>query len=411
MNSTRVHNLASLIQQKIRQKKYTQALASLKALESAGGDRQLILWHQAVLESKIGNLHIALRYLDEIKDAELLPRTERLKRAIEVKWTAYEALIAEYNSAVLKIQQGNAEQALTILDDAMERAGDLAIPLDVYRAKTLLLARFREEALARFALELPVHALDEETIAGVLLAVQSSLETTAVPVVKKRRMNKHMVALYAAALTAISLSAFLLFDSKTSPEQANEEISKMESSAASPVIVESEAEMENSRTTPEQAAESVPEREEKPEMVPGSVADQPLFIPPHIAKNYYLSGYEKYRQGRFPEAVAYLEMAVRSEEPAYFTDDADYFLAVSRLEEEAYDQVLQVAERFAEPASIHHEESPYREAIRLQQGKALYALGQQSEAIVVLRELADHPSAGWVGQEAQMMLRLVMASE
>ncbi|MDV6378188.1 hypothetical protein ORD22_07995 [Sporosarcina sp. GW1-11] len=390
MNSIiQMEELAKQIHRQIGQKQYLKALASLSSLEVVGGNRQQILWQKALLECKVGRLHIARRYLEDVEG----PQAEWLREEIDSNWSTYAFLVGEYNAAVAEIRKGHSENALYILNDALHRVGDLPISIEMYRMNTLLLASHRPDLLDRFILDLPIYAMDDRVIKRVLTArtAPSLIEQREMPV-KQRKSFGRVVALYVAMISALGLSGYMLLSDKETKGNVHDQ----------QVDVSTEVISEPKNT--DLAAE---------QLKPQELADdeKPLFISAEVAEEYYIDGFKDYRNGNYSRASKSFEQAIRSLESEYFSDDAAYFLTASYMKEEAYEQALQSVEQFQREDSKHYMESPYREAIRLQESAALVKLDRREEAIGILEELSNKAEVDWVNHEAATMLKLLATDE
>ena len=396
---TNIPMLIQQMQQEIRQKRYTMALDTIRELEKLSVNRKQILWHKALLESKVGNLHVALAYLKELDSEE--PHVAKLEETILGNWDTYTKVIAEYNYAVSEIQLGYTENLLHIVDNAMELAGKMPIPIELYRLKTILLARYEEGTLSRYTAGLPLYVLDDPTIKRVV-AAEPPRPDIARPVPKpkpKRKLKKGPATLFAAIATVLLVFVvWLIANLMAQPEEAVESPTKVP--VEKPAITEIEPEKEEPVEEP--VVEPVTEPEEEAELD---------FVSNEAAKTYYNEGYKQYLNEDFPAAVAYLEYAVRTEESDYFTDDASYFLASSYLREQKYKEVVQIAKAFSEEDNMHYKESPYREGIRLQESRALWQLDKNAEATVILDELINKPNVDWVTYEAKAMKKLMEEDE
>ena len=383
--------LIEQMQQEIRQKRYTMALGTIRQLESFGVNHKQILWHKALLESKVGNLHAALAYLKELDSEE--PHVAKLTETILGNWETYTQVIAEYNDAVSEIQLGFPENAIHKVDTAFQLAGKLPVPIELYRIKTILLARYENGALSRYTAGLPLYVLDDATIKRVV-AAEPPRPDIARPVPKpkpKRKLKKGAATALASVVTVLLVFVIWLIANLMAPETANEP--PIVVPEEKPAIIEPEPEAE----------EPIEEPAEQPEPEKA----EPVFVTNEEAKTYYNEGYRQYLNEDFPAAVAYLEYAVRTEETDYFTDDASYFLASSYLREQQYEEVVEIAKDFRKQESVHYKESPYAEGIRLQESRALWQLGEDDKAMSILDELINKPNEDWVTYEAQAMKKLV----
>ncbi|PIC63482.1 hypothetical protein CSV79_11425 [Sporosarcina sp. P13] len=390
MNSTiQIEELVKQTQRHIRQKQYLKALATLDSLEAVSGNRQQILWQKALLETKVGRLHIARHYLEEIQ-GDLRAQAELLEKEIERNWSSYTFLIGEYNAAYAEIRKGDSENALYILNDALHRVADLPISLEVYRMNTLLLAHHRPDLLARFILDLPIHAMEDRVIKRVHSAKTSpSLIEEQELSVKQRKPNMRIVAMCAAIISTLGLSGYLLLSDKEAVDSSPDPPAEV----ASVVIAEPE---DTKLATVEQAR-------------PQELADdeKTLFVSSEVAEGHYEDGLKDYRNGNYSRAIKSFEQAVRSLESEYFSDDAAYFLTASYMKEDAYEQALRTVEQFQTEESDDYMESPYREAIRLQESSALLKLNRRVEAIAILEELSKKTEIDWVNHEAASKLKLL----
>ena len=391
-------NIPMLIQQmqdEIRQKRYLTALDTLGELEKMGVNQRQVLWHKAVLESKIGHQHIALAYLKELNSEE--PHVVELQELIQDNWETYTQVIAEYNHAVSEIQLGFSENALHILDNAIDMAGKLPLPIEVYQMKTLLMARHESSTLARYATSLPLYALDDPTIKRAVAAepTRPDIPRPVPKPVRKRKLKKGAATAFAGLATVVLVFiiwfvANLMADPETATEPQNTvPIEK-------PAITEVEPEKEPVKEEPVEEPAEEPEEEAEPQLV----SDEE-------AKVYFNNGYKQFEEENFPAAVVYLEHALRTEDTNYFTDDASYFLASSYLREQKYEEVIEMAKAFQREEDVNYKESPYREGIRLQQSRALWQLGQIEKATSVLDELINKPNEDWVTYEAKATLKLI----
>lgn len=390
---TNIPMLIQQMQQEIRQKRYTMALDTIRELENFGVNQKQILWHKALLESKIGNLHVALAYLKELDSEE--PHVAKLEESILANWDAYTKIIEEYNYAVSEIQLGYTENILHIVDHAMEQAGKMPIPIGLYRMKTILLARYEEGSLSRYTASLPLYVLDDPTIKRVV-AAEPPRPDIARPVPKpkpKRKLKKGAATVLASIATVLLIFVIWLIANLMAPDTAKE----------TPLLVPQEK---------PPVIETIPEKPEPVEepVVPVKEPEEEAeieLVSNEAAKTYYNEGYKQYLNEDFPAAVAYLEYAVRTEESDYFTDDASYFLASSYLREQQYEKVVKVAKEFRNEDNVHYKESPYGEGIRLQESRALWQLGEDAEAVSILDELINKPNEDWVTYEAKAMKKLI----
>ncbi|PIC70854.1 hypothetical protein CSV77_05975 [Sporosarcina sp. P16b] len=392
---TNVPMLIQQMQQEIRQKRYTLALDTIRELEKLNVSRKQILWHKALLESKVGNLHVALAYLKELDSEEL--HAVKLQQTITDNWDTYTQIIAKYNDAVSEIQLGFGEKALHIIDHAMQLAGKLPIPIELYRMKTVLLARYESGTLSRYTAGLPLYALDDPTIKRVVAAEPPRPDIPR-PVPKpkrKRKLKKEAVVFLASVATVLLVFVvWLLANLFAQPETATE--SPTTAAVKKPVIME-----------------DVPKKEKPVEKVVTKPTEEAEleFVSNEAAKTYYNEGYRQFLKEDFPAAVAYLEYAVRTEESDYFTDDASYFLASSYLREQKYEDVVEIAKAFRQEQDVNYQESPYREGIRLQESRALWQLGKETQAVSILDELIHKSNEDWVTYEARAMKKLVVEGE
>ncbi|PID23610.1 tol-pal system YbgF family protein [Sporosarcina sp. P7] len=392
---TNVPMLVQQMQQEIRQKRYTLALDTIRELEKLNVSRKQILWHKALLESKVGNLHVALAYLKELDSDEL--HAVKLQQTITDNWDTYTQIIAKYNDAVSEIQLGFGEKALHIIDHAMQLAGKLPIPIELYRMKTILLARYESGTLSRYTAGLPLYALDDSTIKRVVAAEPPRPDIPR-PVPKpkrKRKLKKEAVVFLASVATVLLVSVvWLLANLLAQPETATE--SPTPAPAKKPVI-----------------SETVPKKDKPVEKVVTKPKKEATleFVSNEAAKTYYNEGYRQFLKEDFPAAVVYLEYAVRTEESDYFTDDASYFLASSYLREQKYEDVVEIAKAFRQEKDVNYQESPYREGIRLQESRALWQLGKETQAVSILDELIHKSNEDWVTYEARAMKKLVVDGE
>ena len=389
--------LIQQMQQEIRQKRYTLALDTIRELEKLNVSRKQILWHKALLESKVGNLHVALAYLKELDSEEL--HAVKLEQTITDNWDTYTQVIAEYNHAVSEIQLGFGENALPIIDHAMQLAGKLPIPIELYRMKTVLLARYESGTLSRYTAGLPLHVLDDPTIKRAVAAEPPRPDIARpVPKPKQKRKLKKEAAVFLASIATVLLVFFvwlianLLTQSETATETSNTAPVKK------PAITETEPKKEEPVEKP--VVELEPKEETELEFVSNEAANM-----------YYNEGYRQFVKEDFPAAVAYFEYAVRTEESDYFTDDASYFLASSYLREQKYEDVVEIAKAFRKQQDVNYKESPYREGIRLQESRALWQLGEEAQAVSILDELINKPDEDWVTYEARAMKKFVVEGE
>ncbi|ARD48886.1 tol-pal system YbgF family protein [Sporosarcina sp. P33] len=381
---TNIPMLVQQMQKEIRQKRYSHALDTIRELEKMGVSQKQILWHKAVLESKVGNLHAALAYLKELDSKE--PHVAKLEEMILGNWDTYTQVVAEYNRAVSEIQLGYAENALHILDYAIHLAGKLPIPIELYRMKTILLARYHAGTLARFTAGLPMYALDDSTIKRVV-AAEPPRPDIARPVPKpkrKRKLKKNAVAGLIAIAGVLLVSIVMLLANMIGQQQtANEP------PAAAPA---------------EKPIAAADKPAKKPKAKPEEEEELP-YVTEEAAKTYYNEGYKQFLNENFPAAIIYLKYAVQTEESDYFTDDASYFLASSYLRERDYQKVVDIARAFLKEDNPNYKESPYREGIRLQESRALMQLDEHDDAIAILQELVNKPNKDWVTYEAKAMLK------
>ncbi|PIC79986.1 hypothetical protein CSV75_08415 [Sporosarcina sp. P18a] len=392
---TNVPMLVQQMQQEIRQKRYTLALDTIRELEKLNVSRKQILWHKALLESKVGNLHVALAYLKELDSEEL--HAVKLQQTITDNWDRYTQIIAKYNDAVSEIQLGFGEKALHIIDDAMQLAGKLPIPIELYRMKTILLARYESGTLSRYTAGLPLYALDDPTIKRVVAAEPPRPDIPRpVPKPKRKRKLKREAVVFLASVATVLLVfvVWLLANLLAQPETATE--SPTTAPVEKPVI-----------------SENVPKKEKPVEKVITKPEEEATleFVSNEAAKTYYNEGYRQFLKEDFPAAVTYLEYAVRTEESDYFTDDASYFLASSYLREQKYEDVVEIAKAFRQEQDVNYLESPYREGIRLQESRALWQLGKETQALSILDELIHKSNEDWVTYEARAMKKLVVNGE
>ncbi|PIC74237.1 tol-pal system YbgF family protein [Sporosarcina sp. P17b] len=392
---TNIPMLIQQMQQEIRQKRYTMALDTIRELEKLSVNRKQILWHKALLESKVGNLHVALAYLKELDSEE--PHVAKLEEVILSNWDTYTKVIAEYNYAVSEIELGYTENVLHIVDNAMEMAGKMPIPIELYRMKTILVARYEAGTLSRYTVGLPLHVLDDPTIKRVV-AAEPPRPDIARPVPKpkpKRKLKKGAAALFAGIATVLLVFViWLIANLLAQPDTASGLPTTVP--VEKPAITETEAVKEE----PVEVPDTEPEEEVEPE-----------FVSNEEARMYYNEGYKQYLNEDFPAAVAYLEYAVRTEESDYFTDDASYFLASSYLREQKYEEVVNTAKAFYKEESEHYKESPYREGMRLQESRALWKLNKNAESTAILDELISKPNVDWVTYEAKAMKKLIEEGE
>ncbi|PIC68062.1 hypothetical protein CSV71_02725 [Sporosarcina sp. P21c] len=394
---TNVPMLIQQMQQEIRQKRYTMALDTIRELEKLNVSRKQILWHKALLESKVGNLHVALAYLKELDSDE--SHAIKLKQTITDNWDTYTQVIDEYNHAVSEIQLGFGENALHIIDHAIQLAGKLPVPIELYRMKTVLLARYESGTLSRYTAGLPLYVLDDPTIKRAV-AAEPPRPDIARPVPKprrKRKLKKEAVVLFASIATVLLVFfVWLLANLLTQPETATE------SPTTAPVKKPAITETVSKKEEPVEKRVEVVEPKEETELA---------FVSNEAANMYYNEGYRQFVKEDFPAAVAYLEYAVRTEESDYFTDDASYFLASSYLREQKYEDVVEVAKAFRKEQDVNYMESPYREGIRLQESRALWQLGEEAQAVSILDELINKPDEDWVTYEARAMKKFVVEGE
>ncbi|PID05840.1 MULTISPECIES: tol-pal system YbgF family protein [unclassified Sporosarcina] len=392
---TNVPMLIQQMQQEIRQKRYTLALDTIRELEKLNVSRKQILWHKALLESKVGNLHVALAYLKELDSDDL--HAIKLQQTIVDNWDTYTQIIAEYNDAISEIQLGFGENALQIIDHAMELAGKLPIPIELYRMKTVLLARYESGTLSRYTAGLPMYVLDDPTIKRVV-AAEPPRPDIARPVPKpkvKRKLKKEAAVLLASIATVLLVFfIWLIANLMSQPEVATE--SKAIAPVKKPAITETEPKKD------EPVQEVVVKPEEPTELE---------FVSNEAANMYYNEGYRQFVKEDFPAAVVYFEYAMRTEDTDYFTDDASYFLASSYLREKKYEDVVEIAKAFRKEKDENYKESPYRDGIRLQESRALWKLGEDTQAVSILDELINKPDEDWVTYEARAMKKLVVDGE
>ncbi|PIC58338.1 hypothetical protein CSV80_05600 [Sporosarcina sp. P12(2017)] len=392
---TNVPMLIQQMQQAIRQKRYTLALDTIRELEKLNVSRKQILWHKALLESKVGNLHVALAYLKELDSDEL--HAIKLQQTIVDNWDTYTQIIAKYNDAVSEIQLGFGEKALHIIDHAMELAGKLPIPIELYRMKTVLLARYESDPLSRYTAGLPMYALDDPTIKRVVAAEPPRPDIPR-PVPKpkvKRKLKKEAAVLLASIATVLLVFVvWLVANLMAQPETATE------SPTTAPVKKPAITETASKKDEPVKEVVATPKEETKLE-----------FVSDEAARTYYNEGYKQFMKEDFPAAVVYLEYAMRTEESDYFTDDASYFLASSYLREQKYEDVVKIAKAFRKEKDVNYKESPYREGIRLQESRALWQLGKETQAISILDELINKSDEDWVTYEARAMKKFVVDGE
>ena len=390
---TNVPMLIQQMQQEIRQKRYTLALDTIRELEKLNVSRKQILWHKALLESKVGNLHVALAYLKELDSDDL--HAIKLQQTIVDNWDTYTQIIAEYNDAISEIQLGFGENALQIIDHAMELAGKLPIPIELYRMKTVLLARYESGTLSRYTAGLPMYVLDDPTIKRVV-AAEPPRPDIARPVPKpkvKRKLKKEAAVLLASIATVLLVFVvWLLANLMAPPEVATE--SKATAPVKKPAITEPKKD--------EPVQEVVVKPEEPTELE---------FVSNEAANMYYNEGYRQFVKEDFPAAIVYFEYAMRTEDTDYFTDDASYFLASSYLREKKYEDVVEIAKAFRKEKDENYKESPYRDGIRLQESRALWKLGEDTQAVSILDELINKPDEDWVTYEARAMKKLVVDGE
>ncbi|PIC99949.1 tol-pal system YbgF family protein [Sporosarcina sp. P29] len=388
---TNVPMLIQQMQQEIRQKRYTLALDTIRELEKLNVSRKQILWHKALLESKVGNLHVALAYLKELDSDDL--HAIKLQQTIVDNWDTYTQIIAEYNDAISEIQLGFGENALQIIDHAMELAGKLPIPIELYRMKTVLLARYESGTLSRYTAGLPMYVLDDPTIKRVV-AAEPPRPDIARPVPKpkvKRKLKKEAAVLLASIATVLLVFfIWLIANLMSQPEVATE------SKAIAPVKKPAITETEPKKDEPVQEVVVKPEEQDELEFVSNEAANM-----------YYNEGYRQFVKEDFPAAVVYFEYAMRTEDTDYFTDDASYFLASSYLREKKYEEVVEIAKAFRKEKDENYKESPYRDGIRLQESRALWKLGEDTQAVSILDELINKPDEDWVTYEARAMKKLV----
>lgn len=392
---TNVPMLIQQMQQEIRQKRYTLALDTIRELEKLNVSRKQILWHKALLESKVGNLHVALAYLKELDSDDL--HAIKLQQTIVDNWDTYTQIIAEYNDAISEIQLGFGENALQIIDHAMELAGKLPIPIELYRMKTVLLARYESGTLSRYTAGLPMYVLDDPTIKRVV-AAEPPRPDIARPVPKpkvKRKLKKEAAVLLASIATVLLVFfIWLIANLMSQPEVATE--SKAIAPVKKPAITETEPKKD------EPVQEVVVKPEEPTELE---------FVSNEAANMYYNEGYRQFVKEDFPAAIVYFEYAMRTEDTDYFTDDASYFLASSYLREKKYEDVVEIAKAFRKEKDENYKESPYRDGILLQESRALWKLGEDTQAVSILDELINKPDEDWVTYEARAMKKLVVDGE
>lgn len=427
--TSRIEELAKQVQRQIRQKQYAQAVATLDKLEAAGANRNEVLWQKAVLESKIGHLHTALAYLQQLPSDEQ-PKIGRLEQIITKNWATYEFLIEEYNRAVKEIQQGRAEDALYILNDALHRVGDAVIPLEVYRMKTLLLARFRPDLLVRFHVELPLYALQDDVIKKVLNEAKAQQKTSAaaesaaeMETIEEETEPRQKTGFFKAAIAivavlAIGLPAYLIVNDKAPselegvqeqpPAAGNEPQAQLPSDGG-----EGNTETPSDGLAPEeQGAGEDPAAENDSEETTGLADDEkPMFLTVEQAEEYYVSGFAAYQKEKYNTAIDDLEKAIRSRDSEFFSDDAAYYLTDSYLKEGQYEKAVELAERFRNETSEHFTESPYRQAIRLQESSALIKVGRRDEGMAILEELAAAEEDSWVKHDAVARLKWFAENE
>lgn len=396
---TNIPMLIQQMQEEIRDKRYLTALKTLGELEKKGINQRQVLWHKAVLESKIGHQHKALAYLKELNSEEA--HVAELQEAIQNDWDTYTQVIAGYNEAVSEIQLGFSENALHIVDNTIKLAGTLPLPIELYQLKTLLMARYESDDLASHAASLPIYALDDPTIKRAIAAepTRPDIPRPVPKPVRKRKLKKGVVTAFAALATV--LLVFIIWfvaNMLAQPETATEPQNNAPVEKPAITEVEPEAEPEKEPVIEEPAEEPVEEPEEETE---------PKLVSDEEAKVYFNNGYKQFEEENFPAAVVYLEHALRTNETNYFTDDASYFLASSYLREQKYDEVVEMAKQFQREEDVHYKESPYREGIRLQQSRALWQLGEIEKATSVLEELINKPNEDWVTYEAKATLKLM----
>ncbi|PIC86139.1 hypothetical protein CSV72_10010 [Sporosarcina sp. P20a] len=392
---TNVPMLIQQMQQEIRQKRYTLALDTIRELEKLNVSRKQILWHKALLESKVGNLHVALAYLKELDSDEL--HAIKLQQTIVDNWDTYTQIIAEYNDAISEIQLGFGENALQIIDHAMELAEKLPIPIELYRIKTVLLARYESGTLSRYTAGLPMYVLDDPTIKRVV-AAEPPRPDIARPVPKpkvKRKLKKEAAVLLASIATVLLVFfIWLIANLMSQPEVATE--SKATAPVKNPAITETEPKKD-------EPVQEVVVKPEEPAVLE--------FVSTEAANMYYNEGYRQFVKEDFPAAVVYFEYAMRTEDTDYFTDDASYFLASSYLREKKYEDVVEIAKAFRKEKDENYKESPYRDGIHLQESRALWKLGEDTQAVSILDELINKPDEDWVTYEARAMKKLVVDGE
>lgn len=379
-------NLTSIetLQRAIDQRKYTSALVLLKELSVKGLDRQIYLWQSAVLEAKLGNLPKALHYAKEL-DTE---QASLLCNAIEAKIPEFEELIEGYNKSVAYLHKHDYSQALNTVDTVFLDAVEIPLPIALYQAKLLLLALNSDERLIDFIQMLPEYALEDYLVRDILSVVKNDDET---PIGSDNNRKIPTLLPYIMALAAITFSVYLYLDRPVMGNAAPE-VTELPSLEEKVPVVEILIEEE---VVPEEVVEL------------DEVMDTFLFIPESIAKKYYTIGYEAYRGEDFNKAIDYLRMAIQSEEPSYFTDDAHYFLLLSYLKIEQYQNALATAEQFILKENMHYMESPYRDGVQLQEAIAIYQLGDSEGAAIRLLDLSQTTTIDWIRNETENMLKLV----
>lgn len=418
------NDAAAAIHLEIQQKKYNRALLLLEAINGKIENNDWVNWQSALMAARVGNLPLARSYANELPE-DFSPAVKKLQAAIENQMKPFETFITRYNEAVSLIKAGQPEAALQMLNEAMEEAGKMPLLPEVYKTKLLLMWKLNHPRLAKFAFDLPVYAMDQKAVQDISKLMETAEPHAQQPDIQPRKKTrKPLLFLTATAVVLLASAALLtwqngdLLQSAVPENSAGEQISAGNTTAHAGAPIEDEdVEDGNENITPEpdNAAASEEKSEagaqssvEETETGADTLQASETPIPEAVAKAYYKAGFDSYKAGNFSSAAAYLDMVLAADEISYFTDDAAYYLAISYLKENEFDKAIDLAAEFSRSESVHFMESPYKDAILLQKGTALYHAGQEKEAIELLTNLASDPSLGWVKGEADKTLKLVV---
>ena len=436
MTSQLVNDTAAAIALEIRQKKYNRALLLLESINEKTAYDDQVIWQTALMAAKTGNLPLARSYAKELPE-EFSPAVKQLRKAIENQMESFEIFISRYNEAVSMIKAGQLEAALQQLDQAMEDAEKLPLLPAVYQTKLLLMWKLNHPGLPKFALDLPVYAMDQKAVQAIFKLMEITDSPAQLPEMQPRKKPMKLWFLTAAAVVFLASATLLAWQnggflqSNLPKDHTGEQIPEVKPATANAPSEQEDAEDQNESSSSEseeaatidqvsafgtEAHSKAGENEigTKPDEAASETDTLPTGqtpIPESVAKAYYKAGLDSYKAGDFPRAAAYLEMVLAAEEISYFTDDAAYYLTVSYLKESDYEKTIDLAAEFSRSESVHFTESPYKDAILLQKGNALYHAGKENEAIDLLTDLATDPSLGWVKGEADKTLKLVVEHE